>query len=70
METQYKDLNRYYDLEALGYGSRTTIWRKIKNGKFPPPDADDGNGHPVWFPETLKNHRKSLESYSPKQVAA
>ena len=27
----------YAQLEALGYGCRSTIWRKIKSGEFPPP---------------------------------
>lgn len=65
METNGKDILRYGDLTAKGYGSNVTIWRNVKNGKFPPPDADDGNGHPIWFPETIKKHRESLESYSP-----
>ena len=60
-----KDLLSYRDLNAKGYGSRTTIWRKIRNGKFPPPDVDDGSGHPRWFPETLVKYKDSLEPYSP-----
>ena len=27
----------YSDLEKLGYGSRVTIWRKVRLGQFPPP---------------------------------
>ena len=68
MKTNEKEILRYGDLTAKGYGSSVTIWRNVKNFKFPPPDADDGNGHPVWFPETIKKHRESLESYSPSPV--
>lgn len=65
MKQMTKDLLGYRDLEAKGYGSRTTIWRKIKSKKFPPADVDDGSGHPRWFPETIRKHRESLKSYSP-----
>ena len=65
MVTNEKEILRYGDLTAKGYGSSVTIWRNVKNFKFPPPDADDGNGHPVWFPETIKKHKGSLEPYSP-----
>ena len=27
----------YRDLESLGYGSRVTIWRKVRLGEFPKP---------------------------------
>jgi len=67
MKHMIKDLLSYRDLNAKGYGSRTTIWRKIRNGKFPPPDVDDGSGHPRWFPETLEKHKESLEPYSPSR---
>ena len=60
-----KDINRYSDLTAMGYGSRTKLWSAIKAGKFPQPDADDGSGHPIWFRETLNKYRESLEPYSP-----
>ena len=59
-----KDIYRYSDLTAMGYGSRTKLFHQLKAGNFPQPDADDGSGHPVWFPETLKKHRESLEPYS------
>ena len=41
------NLLSYDDLEALGYGSRTTIWRRVNNGKFPPP-IDTGSGGKRW----------------------
>jgi len=59
-----KDLLGYRDLKAKGYGSRTTLWRKVKSRKFPAPDVDDGSGHPRWFPETIEKYKKSLEPYS------
>ena len=64
MKQVTRDILGYSDLDAKGYGSRTTIWRKIKSGKFPAPDVDDGSGHPRWFPETIEKHKKSLEPYS------
>ena len=41
------NLLSYDDLAALGYGSRTTIWRRVNNGKFPPP-IDTGSGGKRW----------------------
>jgi len=38
----------YRDLDALGYGSRTTIWRKVKDGEFPPP-IDLGHDRKGWL---------------------
>jgi predicted DNA-binding transcriptional regulator AlpA len=40
----------YKDLVALGYGSKATIWRKVKAGKFPKPI--DCGGRPAW-PESV-----------------
>jgi len=65
MTQETKDILSYGDLAARGYGSRTTVWRKIKSRKFPAPDVDDGSGHPRWFPETIEKHKESLEPYSP-----
>ncbi len=44
----------YNDLRELGYGSRTKIWRDIKEGKFPKPRTKDNK--PVW-------RRKDVEDY-------
>ena len=60
-----KDIYRYSDLTAMGYGSRTKLFHQIKAGKFPQPDADDGSGHPIWFGETIMKHKESLEPYIP-----
>ena len=46
-----KDLYRYADLKVLGYGSPTTVWRMVKEGKFPAPI--DAGGRPAWLPEEL-----------------
>jgi predicted DNA-binding transcriptional regulator AlpA len=47
-----KVLLRYRDLEAEGWGSRTTIWRAVKNFNFPSP-IDDGRGRPAWTRESI-----------------
>jgi prophage regulatory protein len=41
------NLLSYRDLEYRGYGSRTTIWRKVKAGEFPEP-IDTGFGRKAW----------------------
>lgn len=40
----------YSDLVASGYGSKATIWRKVKAGKLPKPI--DCGGRPAW-PESV-----------------
>ena len=44
---------RYRDLEEAGYGSRTTIWRRVKAKTFVLPH-DDGNGKPIWYLEDIE----------------
>ena len=39
-------INRYRDLEERGFGSRATVWRKIRKGEFPPPK--NILGRPGW----------------------
>ena len=41
-------------LEKHGHGSRTTIWRKVKAGKFPKPLDDDGKRK--WTLAQIKRH--------------
>jgi len=41
------NLLSYRDLESRGYGSRVTIWRKVKAGEFPEP-IDIGYGRKAW----------------------
>ena len=56
---QELDIYRYKDLEARGYGSRVTIWRKVKEGLFPSP-VDDGTGRPFWLHEDIEAWKASL----------
>lgn len=60
-----KDLYRYRDLEIKGYGSRTTIWRAVKNGVFPPP-IDDGRGRPAWLREDIEIWKASRRQFQPE----
>ena len=66
MKHQDKDLLRYRDLEAMGYGSRTTIWRAVKSQTFPFPH-DDGRGNPVWFKEDIETWKAGLNTFQSKQ---
>jgi len=53
-----KELFKYRDLQTLGYGSRSTVWRKVKNGSFPAP-LIDGDGMPFWTRDMLDEHIES-----------
>ncbi len=53
---------RYKDLKENGYGSRATIWRKVKAGQFPQPD--NILGRPGWFGSTLQKYRNSKATTS------
>lgn len=50
------------DLTELGFGSRVTIWKKVKNNKFPAPikfgDSSKSSNH--WF-------KKDIEDYIEQQ---
>ena len=59
MQVQERDIYRYKDLEAKGYGSRVTIWRKVKEGLFVSP-VDDGTGRPIWLHEDIEAWKASL----------
>ena len=51
----------YKDLTAAGWGHRTTIWRKIREGLFPRPDINlgtDTKPRPGWYPETIRRHEE------------
>ena len=52
-----KAIWRYADLEADGYGCRSTIWKLVKAGKLIPP-RDFGN-RPGWLREELEAFKKS-----------
>lgn len=56
-----KEIYRYKDLENAGWGSRVTVWRRIKKGLFPTPH-DDGSGKPIWFKEDIEDWKQSLKS--------
>jgi predicted DNA-binding transcriptional regulator AlpA len=51
-----KILLSYNDLEELGFGSRTTIWRKLrdKSLEFPQP-IDTGYGQKKWCSSDIQN---------------
>lgn len=51
-----KRVNRYRDLQEQGYGERTTVYRKVRAGKFPAPFEG-----PIWFDWQLDEHDASLE---------
>jgi len=57
---------RYSDLQDRGFGSRTKIWKMVKNFKFPAP-VDDGNGNPVWLPEHIETFLASRPRYDMKE---
>ena len=69
-ELNEKDLWDYADLQLLGYGCRTKIWKMVKEGKFPQP-IDDGNGNPRWRPAEVREHFALRPHYAmpqPKQL--
>jgi len=61
-EISLKDLWGYSDLQRLGYGCKTKVWRMVKEGKFPLP-IDDGNGQPRWIPIEVKEHFAARPRY-------
>jgi len=46
------------DLTELGFGSRVTIWKKVKNNEFPAPikfgDSSKSSNH--WFKEDIDKY--------------
>ena len=65
-ELNEKELWDYADLQRLGFGCRTKIWRMVKAGKFPDP-IDDGNGQPRWIPTEVKEYFASRPRYVMEQ---
>jgi len=57
MTQHEKELLSYRDLETLGYGSRVTIWRKVKTNEFPSPI--DRYGKPAWLREDIEAWKNS-----------
>ena len=41
----------YRDLAERGLGNRVTVWRKVRNGKFPPPRQIDSGVSKFWAPD-------------------
>jgi len=41
----------YSDLVSAGYGSKVTIWRKVKAGQLPKPI--DVGGRPAWVESVM-----------------
>ncbi len=48
----------YQDLERLGYGSRPTIWRKVRSNQFPQPRFLGKK--PVWLPRDIEEFMNQL----------
>jgi predicted DNA-binding transcriptional regulator AlpA len=55
---------RYGDLERRGIGSRVTLWRWVRAGKFPAPR--DINGRPGWLENEVEEF---LNSRPPAAIA-
>ena len=55
---------RYVDLTANGYGSRQTIWRKVRRNDFPAP-IDLGNGQVGWPEQTIADWVASRPEKTP-----
>ena len=55
----------YPDLEKLGYGERTTVYRKVLAGTFPKPYIKDGRT--VWKEQDIIDYFESLQ---PAEVSA
>ena len=69
-ELNEKDLWDYADLQRLGYGCRTKIWKMLKEeGKFPQP-IDDGNGNPRWIPTEVRKYfgNKAYTTTIPRNI--
>ena len=43
-------------LRAFGYRHRSSIWRNVRDGKFPPPERTAG-GHCRWRASVLAEYR-------------
>lgn len=53
---------RNKDLKERGFGDRTTIWRKVKAGKFPEPQII--LGRPGWRESVIKEYLENCPSSS------
>jgi predicted DNA-binding transcriptional regulator AlpA len=50
---------RYKDLKKAGHGSRVSIWRRVREGKFPAPRKLPGGGVGFLLLDVIE-HVKSL----------
>ena len=57
----------YRDLKERGYGSRNTVAKKVREGKFPPP-LEDESGRPFWTDQILDEHDAALKQYHPSPI--
>jgi len=57
------NLLSYRDLEARGFGSRVTIWRKVNGGEFPKP-LDTGYGRKAWRESDIIDWLESKASHA------
>ena len=64
MQHQSVRVLRYNDLTARGHGSRTTIWRNVKAGKFPPPRQI--GDRPGWLEHEVDQAVQQAPIYHPK----
>ena len=48
----------YRELAAAGYGSRTTIWRNVRAGKFPEPVTKPGEPCKWTGAQLLKTNKR------------
>ncbi len=53
-------INRYRDLQERGFGSRVTIWRKVRSGRFPAPE--DILDRPGWRETIIQRYLESCSS--------
>ena len=51
------------ELTTLGLGSRTTIWKRVRNGDFPKPIklSNSITSTNRWLDEDIKNYFKELQ---------
>lgn len=61
-EIPLKALWDYNDLDRLGYGCKTSIWKKVKSGQFEPPI--DYDGQPRWIPERVRKRVEGKPNYT------
>ena len=51
--------NYYSDLKRRGFGCPSTVWRKTRAGRMPPPIHDEA-GRPYWTDSMLLEHQEEL----------